>query len=407
MKNMIRILSAAWLVMMTGCGSDEENFSRYPSVVIPGFHHGDYIRDLSDPRPERVYNAVCNLGNSASGFARTLCAKDADPASDKYKQADEAYRAVSMQLDSEEPHTAAAGLRFLALFSGPYKQKEELAELAIRVESDHPLVQFEQASLLNRVVDEDSQLPEPLLRRLLNSPSWIVSRTTYGLIGKLEDDPLRRELVKRYGKADEERERLLLIEALGQRLEPEEARMLEAEVLATESRKLRHAVLGTLMENLHVSGIRQWFQDHYVQLEDEEKTALFEASLFQDSGELSDADIDFACDILSQGYKPDDDLLEAFTEPPSDDTDEFERTAWLRLEKEILSNPELSARLDILKKEARQEQLRKEALREEIKPFREEFVEEIKAVLAKHDIPDKKQEETLKKISSALTSLTN
>jgi len=150
----------------------------------------------------------------------------------------------------------AASLRFLQFFAKGFEPTEELVEIVSRVESKHPQVQFEQATLLTSLASESTQLPKQLLRRLLDSPSWIVTRTTYGLIGQLHEEPLRKELVQRYKETDDERERLILLEALGEWLEPEEAQLFEEEMLATKNQKIRQVTLNVLIENLDCPGVK-------------------------------------------------------------------------------------------------------------------------------------------------------
>ena len=57
MNKLIIILLAISLVVMTGCNSKEEPFSRYPSLSIPSYGTDDYIRSLSGPDLEVIYNA--------------------------------------------------------------------------------------------------------------------------------------------------------------------------------------------------------------------------------------------------------------------------------------------------------------------------------------------------------------
>ena len=75
MKYIKYILLTTCLILVTGC-SDEDTFTRYPSVSIPEYKTKDYPRELSDPESELVYNAVCNLAaervNSEKRCARTM-----------------------------------------------------------------------------------------------------------------------------------------------------------------------------------------------------------------------------------------------------------------------------------------------------------------------------------------------
>jgi hypothetical protein len=53
MQKTILILMGAYLFLAAGC-DDKERFSRYPSLSVPEFEKADYIRDLTDPNPERA-----------------------------------------------------------------------------------------------------------------------------------------------------------------------------------------------------------------------------------------------------------------------------------------------------------------------------------------------------------------
>jgi hypothetical protein len=394
MNRIYHVLLAACLVLLAGC-SDEETFSRYPSVSIPEYGKEDYIRDISDPDSELVYNAICNLGRSARQCSKTLCAEDADPASPEYQRADKVYRAVCSQLEAKEPHVVAASLRFLQVFAKEYKSKEELVEIVSRVESRHPQVQFEQVTLLRPLVSESSKLPEPLLRRLLNSPSWIVSRSAYGLIGRLHEEPLRQELVSRYRNTEDEKERLILIMALRNRLEPEEARMLEQEMLSTENSKIRHATGMALVKNVDCPGVKPWLTDHFPHFSDKEKSWMLD--------QCDDDDLIFW--FLSQGAVPGEELLKELVLVSLIDDGETEAEL-RRFEEAIQANAQLAGRWQTMKEEAVQKQARMNALHEDMVPLSQEFTNQLQVLLAKHEMPAPDQKKAMEKISKALASLT-
>ncbi len=394
MNRIYNVLLATCLVLLAGC-SDEETFSRYPSVSVPEYAKEDYIRDLSNPDSELVYNATCNLGGGARQFSKTLCAEDADPASPEYLRADKVYRAVCSQLESKEPHVVAASFRFLQVFAKEYKPKEELVEIVSRVESRHPQVQFEQVTLLRSLVSESTELPEPLLRRLLDSPSWIVSRSAYGVIGRLHEEPLRQELVRRYLNTEDEKERLILIVALRNQMEPDEARMFEEEILSTENSKIRHATGMALVKNVDCPGVEQWLTAHFSQFSDKEKAWMLD--------QCDDDDLGFW--FLSQGAMPDDKSLKELVEASLIDDEEVQ-TELRRFEEAIQANPQLAGRWQTMKDEAEQEQLRMNALYQDMVPISKEFTEQVQALLAQHGMSEPDQKKAMEKISKALAPLT-
>ena len=396
MKTTPIILLGASLLLIAGCGEEQETFSRYPSVSIPEYGAEDYIRDLSDPNPELVYNAICNLGGQASSFSKTLCATNAEPNSKKYKIAEKAYREVCDKFESEDPLTVAASLRFLQLFSKKYNPKEELVGIACRVESDNPQVLFEQAALLKTLAKKDTKLPESLLRRLQDSSSWIVTRTTYGLIGKLKDEPLRSELVQRYQETEDEREQLMLTRALRQKLKPGEARLFEEKTFATESPKIRHATVSALMQNIECPGVKQWLLNHYSQFSNKEKASMFEEC----------DDVDLMCYFVAQGYTPDDEFLSCLLQALHDEEESDERAEMLRVEQALMAAPQLAERWQAMKAEAEQERLRMDALHEEMAPVSHEFLEQARVILTRHGKTASEIDTTIKRINKTLAPLT-
>jgi hypothetical protein len=395
MKRLSSLLLTASLLLLAGCGEDEESFSRYPSVSVPYYGVENYIRDLSESSPELVYNATCRLSPHAKKFGKTLCAEDADADSPEYKTAKTAYTKVSDQLESKETAIVAASLRFFQLFNKEYKLKEELIGIVTRVESSNPQVQYEQVTLLRSLASEKSSLPEPLLHRLLDSPSWIVSRTTYGLISRLPDHPLRQELVNRYLNTDEERERLIIIVALNQQLRPEEARLFEQEMLATDNPKLRSATGATLVNNVHCPGVKQWLMDHYTQFSDEEKACMFD--------ECEDEDL--ALWFVTQGFIPEDSTLKTLAQGLLTEEEDL-RAMLVRFEEAVQSNPQLVVRWTAMKDKVKREAEQRDAFQKELTPAVDAFIDAAKLVLVKSELPEADQKKLAKQlINTGMASL--
>jgi hypothetical protein len=390
-KNTMHLLTIS-LILSTGCNV-EERFSRYPSVSVPEYELEDYLMDLSDPDSELVYNAVCNLGEDADDFSKILCAKDADPTSDKYQRSADVYNAVCGTLEAKDPLVVAASLRFLQIFAKNYEPKAELLEIVCEVESSHPQVQFEQVTLIkNLVCEKSSDLPEPLLRRLLNSPSWIVSRTAYSLIS-LSGGSLRKELVRRYQTTEDEREQLILLAALSiQLLEPEEIRMLEEDMLAAQSPRLRIATGMTLVSAVNAPETTQWLSNHYPQFNAEERKMIFSRS----------EDIELKCRFLSHGYVPEVGKLKLWAKGLLNNEKPDRKAELLRFDKALQTNPQVAARWQSLKDEAIQEHQRRDALREDMTPLSEEFLDNTKKMLAKHNTSASEQKRILENIGKML-----
>ncbi len=393
MAKSIAALSLLSLLVLAGC--DKEEFSRYPSVAVPGFTAADYIRDLSNPDPEVVYNAICNIGGDAQDIGRTLCDEKADTTSEKYSLAKEAYGKIRSLLQADDPQIVAASLRFLQLFSADYKPRAELVEPVCQIKNEHPLVQFEQIAALGKCVGDTTIVPAPLLRRLLDSPSWVASRSSYGLINKLADESLRGELVKRYRATADEKERLLLLTAFGHRPGPVEIELIEQELLATDSVRIRQAACGLLTENLQSPGVVAWLADNYQRLQPDLRQMVFHACAKLDT----EGGADLACRLLEQGQVPDDGFLRTLSDLLEKEPDNH--TACLkRVEQTVRARPELAARLEGVREKMAKVRARYVSMRQEYEPISREFIGKARELLNKYNVPAEKQEQFFKTVAN-------
>lgn len=403
----------AGLVLMVGCGSDEESYTRYPSVRIPEFTSDDYVVHLSSEDPEVIYNAVCNLGNSARKMGGSLWGDKADPESDEWKAAQQVYTNICIQLQSEVPMTVAASLRFLQLFVGSHEARSELIDPVCRINSSSVLVQFEQVALLKRLVDDTTTVPEPLLRRLLESKSWIVSRSTYGLVGELSNESLRSDLLARYRSDNDEAERLLLLAAYGNSSEPEVIEFMMNEMLATDRPKIRHAAFFSLMNNIETPLVQAWIIEHSAEFEPDEQGWIFNAAGEMDNDE---AGLKLVHEMLNCGYEPEDKFLLEYIEMDyifkaslsgelseelelSEEEIEECKVLCASMEKILQENRVVAARLNELREREAQKRAQCQALEAEFGPLVDEFMEKAGIVLSQHAVSDEEQEKFLKPIT--------
>lgn len=388
------ILLLAGLGFVAGC-DEKEKFSRYPSVEVPGFETADYIRALSDPNPEIVYNAVCTLGASAEGLGVALGGEKANPSSREYQTAQTVYRRIGTLLESRDPHTVAASLRFLQLFSEKYKPKAELIAPVCNIASSHPLVQFEQVTLLTKLATESTRLPEQMLRGLVDSPSWIVSRSTHRLIGKLADSPLRQELLRRYRSTGDEAERLLLFAAIGEHPGKDEIALLQNETLTAASPKIRKFARAALSTLLPPDELMQWVVGHYAGWQPEEKEAWF--NLFSNFKE--EEAIEWVSRFIGLGYVPRDETLAEISValiPRSGDLPAYAGA----IDQAMRSSPQLAERWRQLQAEDARARERFARLQQDYAPLTSEFAGKARALLAQYGVPADQQEEFLKSIPS-------
>lgn len=386
LSKLLPVLLAVSLLVGIGC-KDEEEFSRYPSVSVPGYDLTNYIPDLAHSNPEVVLNAVVILGSAASDFGKQLGGDKADPASEGYRIADEVYHRVLPLLQSRHPQVVAASLHFFQRFSSQFSRKAELVSPISQIQSPHPLVQFEQVTALQMLGTNVTQLPAPLLRRLVASPSWLVARQTYGLIDSLRDPALRAELLQRYPSLTEERERLLLLTAFTREPGPAAIELLQRELLTSASPRLRQSAGQILVANLELPGLLDWFISHYSQFRPEDRTALFEAH------HVSELHIAF----IARGYVPDDDFLPRLIMKLEDESDEGSDYR-LRLEKAVVASPALAAQWQRLRADRARARAQFAAIEKEYAPLAQAFREQSRAVFLKHKVPAENQNQFIEQI---------
>ncbi len=398
------VLITACVVLFAGCGGGgKESFTRYPSVCIPGFTIEDYVLQLSEKDSELVYNAVCNLGMYADGLGDVLWGEheEDEPDPDELRQAQNVYSNVVDQLASKDPLVVAASLRFLQLFACGHEERTELIDPVCQIRSRHPQVQFEQVNLLSRLIDDTTRLPEPLLRRLLESRSWIVSRTACQLIGRLHDEPLRKELIKRYRATHDEKERLILLGAWSEQPEPEEIALIEEECLTADSERIRACAQEVLIDNLADPAVFAWVADHYDQPifeEGEEPDDIFEM-VYEADQENADWAVRY---LFERGHVPGDDFLSGVNERFESKPDNVSSNL-LAIEGALLDVPETALRWQTLREKtaaAKQDlQRRCDALQAELDPLKEEFIMEVETLLAQHEVPEGARQKFLKPIA--------
>lgn len=251
------------ILMLSGCLTGREEFSRYPSVSIPQFGETDYLNLLSDNKPEIVYNSIVNLGAQAERMGEKLSDEKIDKNSKEYITVLNMYKKIIELLNSRDSHVAVASLRFLQMFSNKYKAKAEIAKPVLQIKSGNPQVVYEQIMLLCTVADKGLNIPDAILRQFLNNPSWVVSRSVYLLVNSLAHDRLRRELIKRYRVVKDEKEKLLILTAIKNQFNDYAADFLFTEVLTTKSNKIRDEIFNMLDGGKNQEKVLAWVDNNY------------------------------------------------------------------------------------------------------------------------------------------------
>lgn len=387
---LIPFLLAACLAIATGCRDDDP--SRYPSVEVPGYEAKDYVADLSHPNPEIVFNAVCILTPGASDMGKTLNGVRTDPPSEAYRTAQAVHQGVFPLLQSRDPRLVAVSLRFFQFFGSTYKDKSGFITTISQIQSAHPLVQFEQVTALSVLVTNTAQLPAPLLRRLLHSPSWMVSRATYQLIDKLQDETLRVELLGRYASAPEEREKLLILTAFAHAPGPKATEFLQQELLTTDKQTIRVSVASILVSHLNIHGVGAWLAEQYPRLSPEARHAVISQVTSSDTDEEAWADL--FSHYLTQGYQPDGDYMQVLNKI-FDDANKPLPARLQRLDQALKAHPTLAEAWKARRAEHVEAKAHFAALQKEYPALAEELTAKAQAMFAKHKIPADRQQQYL------------
>lgn len=393
--NLIPLLLVTCLAIATGCR--DEDPSRYPSVAIPGYEPKDHVADLSHPNPEIVFNAVSVLCTLASEIGTAMSKPGETNYYLSHATAKAAYQGVLPLLKSRDPRLVAVSLRFFQLLGPDDKTKSDLAAPIGQIESSHPLVQFEQVAALTILATNTAQLPAPLLRRLLHSPSWMVSRATHQLIDKLQDETLRAELLARYPAVTEEREKLLILIAFTQAPGPKAVELLEQELLTAGKEKVRLAAAGILASNLEIPGVGEWLATHYPRLSPEVRHAII-SQCKSSNGDQPDR-TELISRFLAQGYQPDENLrpwLHSVLKREPETLPEHLQ----RLERAVRTSPAFRATWAAEWQARAQARARFAALNQEFPSLAQEFAAKAQAMFQKHNLPADKQKAYLGKLAN-------
>jgi len=273
MKKIILVLACLSLLGVSSC--EEEKFSRYPSVNIPQFSDEDYYVQLFDKNPEIVYNAIVNLGGRAGALGRVLSDKKVDKNSFEYIAAEKNYNKIIELLNAREVNIVAASLRFLQLFANGYNAKAELLGPVLKIKNNNPQVIYEQIMTLAAIVDKNAGISDSVLFKFLDNPSWIVSRSTYLLIDKLENENLRQELITRYKTLSSEQEKLLMLNAFKTQAADSDIDFFFSEIQSTKNNKIRYAIYDILGNCKDRERALAWITQNYEKIIPEDRKYLF------------------------------------------------------------------------------------------------------------------------------------
>ncbi len=269
-------LSLFLAVLLTaGCAKKtiiaDEAIIRYQKVQIPNYEKSDYEKLLTSESDEVKYNAICNLIEHASDYARALdkgIPKVSSPDSKsqtegKDKNAQKVFDAITKELDSRNESIKAASLIFITEFSSSYSNKEELLRLVSQVKTENIRTQYEQVRALAKLSNSETKIDKNLIGSFLDSRSWLIKSMTYLLLGKISSEDFHKRLIKEYKNTNEEYNKLLIIHAFSEAYDPEVFHFIKKELRSSDSERIRSKIISILKKNSDKTIVVKWIiRDH-------------------------------------------------------------------------------------------------------------------------------------------------
>ncbi len=385
-------------LLISGCL--KEDFSRFPSIQIPRYTEGDYFNLLSNKNPEIVYNAVVILGRQAEKIGERLTDEKADKNSAEYISALNIYKKIVVLLNSRDVYVVSASLRFLQLFSNKYKAKAELLEPVLKIRNNSPQILYEQVMTLGLLVNKDSNIPDSVVRKFLNSPSWIVSRSAYFLVDSLKHDQLRQELINKYRIMKDEKEKLLILSAMEKQFSGYVTDFLLDEVLTT-SDKIRYEIFDRIENCKDQEKVLEWLDQNYDKVVTVDGRYLFKQHFAKMDKRFSSRLLSI---FLKRNFAADKEFLDQLNKELEvyknkkelSDADRDKLNNFLEVEKALLTNKLLAEQWKALREKKEVRNLKLTQLQNEYDVFIKEFSTKIDQLFKSYNISDKNRQEYIK-----------
>ncbi len=276
----------------------------------------------------------------------------------------------------------------------------------LQVRNKAPQVLYEQIIMLSAIADEDSNIPDSVVREFLNNPSWIVSRSAYLLVNCLEHDLLRHELINKYLGMKDEKEKLLILSAFEKQFNDAVAAFLFKEVLSTASAKIRYTIFSMLENCKNQETVLAWIDENYDRL-----IALEGEYLFQ--GHITTMEKKFSSRLLSiflnKGFIADEEFLEELNEnlencnikKDTSDSDKEKLNNLLAVESAVLTNKLLAKKWVDLKEKTRAFNAQLARFQNEFDVFSKEYTTKLDELFRKNNVPDEKRQKYIEDILSS------
>jgi hypothetical protein len=301
MKNIIFIIIFISILFISCKGVEKEKIN-YPHTIIPGYTAEDYYNLLSDKNNEKLYNSICNLLYFSSDLSIKFHDASSDINSKEYILSKNIYDKIKNILkENNNKMVISASIKFLRDFAKS-KEYKEILEIVKNIKNNSFIVNYEKLNILIDLSDKNTEIDKKYLKKILNNKSWIISKNSYLLINKLENDEIRNDLVKKYISNDNEYEKLLLLTAFKDNYAYDVFEKIFLKEIYGENVKIKNYIFKIIDNCKEQNTVNEWIINNFNTLNKEDFKKIISTFEY-----LSDnSALELYINLIKKGYEPDD-----------------------------------------------------------------------------------------------------
>lgn len=245
---------------MASC-KNTRDITNYPYVEIPEYSVEDFYDLLFNKNNEIVYDSICNLINSP-----LLINFDSTDDNDVGKKI---YTRIKELVNSKDDKIVAVSLKFLQINLNE-KEKEQIIDTILKLKNSNLNINYERLVLLTQISDKSTKIENKFLENMLKNNSFVISKYSYLLVNKLENNEIRQQLIKKYSLLKEEYEKLLLLTAFQNNFTYDIFESFLAKELFNSNKKIKNYILTNIDNCIEKDKVVLWLEKNYNQLAKED-----------------------------------------------------------------------------------------------------------------------------------------
>jgi len=289
-----------FVLLIFSCKTNKEKFS-YPFISIPEFKSKDYYDLLTDKNSEVVYNSICNLINNTADLSKIYYDESGDKASEEYLLSSNIYEKIkNLSAKSNNIMIISSCLKFLNDFIHK-KDYQDTITLIEKIKNNSFTVNYEKINLLAKVLNSESKINKRIIIDLMNDRSWIISRNAYLLINSIEEEELRKTLIKKYKKAKKEEEKLLILTAFKNNFSYDFFEDIILNEIKGENQKIKDYLFGIFSNCKDKEKIIQYIINNYDAINSEDMVKIVANYKYLTNNQS----LVLFINIINKGFEPD------------------------------------------------------------------------------------------------------